>query len=153
MIKVDAKTMTEREDGIVEVEAIASAEAIGDGKPVAGFYVRRRFHRERFLIAKPEDFSPTWMRFVDVPPGDWEGKIRSNEWVGAKGKEVKRPLTAEEIQEHMAVPELTPLEIQKQRARARANNPMSMREVSDQVAIPNEINTATGQVEPRRSRA
>ena len=62
--------------GTVMVRAVAHGEAINDGRPVAGFFVRRRYDGDRFLLASPDEFSPTWMRFEDTPPKEWDAVLK-----------------------------------------------------------------------------
>lgn len=63
--------------GIVRVRAIASPDKQMDARPVAGFFVRRRYHGDIFAIAKWEEFSTRWMEFVDQPPQEWIEKIQA----------------------------------------------------------------------------
>lgn len=69
-----AQVETER-PGTVKVRAKAAPGHELDARPIGGFYVRRRYEGDVFYIAKPEDFSPRWMEFVDQPPKDWLEKI------------------------------------------------------------------------------
>lgn len=73
---VQVITENENPRGFVRVQAVAEDSKLGDGRPVAGYYYQRRYHGQTFLIERPEDFSPRWMRFVDEPPEDWVAKIK-----------------------------------------------------------------------------
>lgn len=73
---VQVITETENPRGFVLVEAQAHESRMGDGRPIAGFYVQRRYHGQRFRIEKPEEFSPNWMRFVEDPPKEWVEKLK-----------------------------------------------------------------------------
>lgn len=55
----------------VLVRAIANESRINDGRPVAGFFVRRRYHGDTFNIQHPSEFSAAWMEFVEDPPEEW----------------------------------------------------------------------------------
>jgi hypothetical protein len=72
---VTVVTQIENPEGTVLVQAVAHADRMDDAHPIAGFYVRRRYHGDTFLIARPEDFSPIWMRFVNDPPKEWKDKL------------------------------------------------------------------------------
>lgn len=80
---------TER-DGIVTVEAFSeeavagaspgvSGKVLADANKPAGFFVRRRYHGDRFKINDWKEFSPKWMRFVDTPPEGWIEQINARE--------------------------------------------------------------------------
>ena len=71
---VQAVTEIEK-PGTVLVQAVASADRMDDAHPIAGFFVRRRYHGDTFMIASPEEFSPKWMRFVEEPPKEWKEKL------------------------------------------------------------------------------
>lgn len=73
-----AQVETEK-PGTVRVRAKAAPGHELDARPIGGFYVRRRFAGDEFKIAKPEDFSPRWMEFVDQPPKEWLDKISIRE--------------------------------------------------------------------------
>lgn len=60
----------------VYVRALASTGKLNDGKPVAGFLLRRRYHGDIFALQHPQEFSPNWMEFVDMPPDNWVKEIR-----------------------------------------------------------------------------
>lgn len=62
--------------GFVMVCAIAHGERMNDGRPVAGFFVRRRYEGDRFMLADPSEFSPVWMRFEDPIPKEWEAPLK-----------------------------------------------------------------------------
>jgi len=69
---------TER-PGTVAVRAKAAPGREMDAKPIAGFYVRRRFAGETFKINDWKEFSPRWMEFIDEPPAEWLTKIKARE--------------------------------------------------------------------------
>lgn len=69
-----ATTETER-PGKILVRAKAAPGRENDAKPVAGFFVRRRYAGDEFRINDWNEFSPRWMEFVDEPPKDWLKKI------------------------------------------------------------------------------
>lgn len=69
-VSAQVQTVTEK-PGLVRVVAFASRDRKDDAKPIAGFFVRRRYAGSDFLLAKPEEFSPRWMRFVEAPPKEW----------------------------------------------------------------------------------
>ena len=74
---IQVVTEIENPNAHVAVKAIAPIDRQDDARPVAGFYVRRRYHGDEFMIEKAEEFSPTWMRFVDTPPDEWIAAIKS----------------------------------------------------------------------------
>lgn len=78
LLKVQVET---ERPGIVQVRAKAAPGREMDSKPVAGFFVRRRFEGDVFMIAEWHEFSPRWMEFVDPDkvPKDWIEKIESRE--------------------------------------------------------------------------
>lgn len=78
MAVLKVQVETER-DGIVRVRALAAPGREMDAKPVAGFFVRRRFEGDEFMLANWHEFSPRWMQFVDKPPQDWLDKINARE--------------------------------------------------------------------------
>lgn len=80
---VQVVTETEK-PGLVMVRAVATGERAKDGRPVAGFFVRRRYDGDRFMIAKPEEFSANWMRFEDQPPKEWVSIIKKRTGVDAE---------------------------------------------------------------------
>lgn len=69
---------TER-PGIVKVRAKAAPGREMDARPVAGFFVRRRYEGDEFMINDWQEFSPRWMEFVDDPPPEWIEKIKARE--------------------------------------------------------------------------
>lgn len=69
---------TER-PGIVTVRAKAAPGHESDARPIAGFFVRRRYEGDTFKINAWHEFSPRWMEFVDDPPADWIEKIKGRE--------------------------------------------------------------------------
>jgi hypothetical protein len=74
---IAAQVITETEKpGTVLVRAFANQDRMGDARPIAGFFVRRRYHGDTFLLARPEEFSPTWMRFVNDPPAEWADQLK-----------------------------------------------------------------------------
>ncbi len=73
-----AQVETER-PGKVLVRAKAAPGKDGDGRPIGGFYVRRRYAGDEFRINDWQEFSPRWMEFVDEPPKDWIEKIEGRE--------------------------------------------------------------------------
>lgn len=60
----------------VLVRALASTGKLNDGKPVAGFLLRRRYHGDVFALQHPKEFTPNWMEFVESPPESWVKEIR-----------------------------------------------------------------------------
>jgi hypothetical protein len=113
---VQVQTEVENPNGRIAVKAVAPAERMDDGRPVAGFYVRRRYHGDEFMIEKAADFSPKWMRFVDTPPEDWVTTIKSRyphfdadeamvedepltakQRADARRKEMQRPLSMSQV--------------------------------------------------------
>lgn len=72
------ETVTEK-PGIVTVQAIKPDSVMTRENQMVGFFVRARREGDRFQIARWEEFSPRWMRFVDQPPEDWAEKIRARE--------------------------------------------------------------------------
>lgn len=61
----------------VLVRAVAQPGRLMDGRPVAGFLVRRRYHGEKFFIQSAKEFSANWMEFIDQPPKEWLPVIKS----------------------------------------------------------------------------
>ena len=78
MAVLRVQTETER-PGIITVRAKAAPGREMDAKPVAGFFVRRRFEGDTFKINEWHEFSPRWMEFVDNPPQEWLDKINARE--------------------------------------------------------------------------
>lgn len=76
VLKVQVET---EKPGIVLVRAKAAPGREGDSRPIAGFYVRRRYEGDTFKINEWHEFSPRWMEFVDQPPPDWLEKIEARE--------------------------------------------------------------------------
>lgn len=77
------ETITEIK-GAALVEAIKADTTMERDGQLVGFYVRGRRQGDQFEIARWEDFSPRWMRFVDVPPEGWVGKIEAREKLRGK---------------------------------------------------------------------
>jgi hypothetical protein len=123
---VQVITEIEKPDGRVLVEAIASKERDGDARPIAGFFVRRRYHGDRFRIASPQEFSATWMRFVEEPPKDWQDKI-------------KKFTKVDDIADLMYQPPVDP------------NKPFSMSELQERDRHSMTMNYSNGKVVPRRN--
>lgn len=65
--------------GVCTVEAFKPAAMMDREGQMVGFFVRSRHVGDRFQIAKWEDFSPRWMKFVDQIPEGWEEKIKERE--------------------------------------------------------------------------
>lgn len=80
--------------GVCMVEAFRPASMMEREGQMVGFFVRARHERDRFQIAKWEDFSPRWMRFVDPIPEGWEEKIQEREKLRGQIADLSR---AEEI--------------------------------------------------------
>lgn len=76
LLKVQVET---ERPGIVKVRAKAAPGREGDARPIAGFFVRRRYEGDEFMIADWKEFSPRWMEFVDTPPDGWVEKIKARE--------------------------------------------------------------------------
>lgn len=90
------ETVTEQ-PGICTVEAFRPAGMMEREGQMVGFFVRARHERDQFQIAKWEDFSPRWMKFVGSIPEGWEEKLQE--------REAKRGLVAElSIAEERATP-------------------------------------------------
>lgn len=78
MAVLQVQVETER-PGTVTVRAKAAPGREMDARPVAGFYVRRRYEGDTFKISDWKEFSPRWMEFVDDPPAEWLEKIKARE--------------------------------------------------------------------------
>lgn len=76
LLKVQVET---ERPGIVTVRAKAAPGREMDSRPIAGFYVRRRYEGDEFKISTWQEFSPRWMEFVDTPPQDWLDNIKARE--------------------------------------------------------------------------
>lgn len=63
--------------GTVMVRAVASADKQDDARPVAGFFVRRRYHGDTFMLADWKEFSPRWMQFMGDVPTEWLDSIKA----------------------------------------------------------------------------
>lgn len=118
------EVQTEVDGGKVRVRAIAPNGRINDARPVAGFFIRRRYHGEEFLIASWDQFYPSWMEFVDQPPEEWKSKIQ-------KAKDA-RDHSLEQIKAHDQI------------MRERMQQTVSMGELLHQPG--SQMDTATGQV-------
>ncbi len=59
----------------VRVRALAAKGHETDARPVGGFFIRRRYAGEEFVIPRWELFSPNWMEFVEEPPAKWKEMI------------------------------------------------------------------------------
>lgn len=94
------QVMTERppSQSDVMVRAVAGAGQINDGKPVAGFFMRRRYHGDTFFIQNADEFSTRWMEFVDAPPESWVANIKKREkdWENRSSFEERKAETARE---------------------------------------------------------
>lgn len=79
MLAAQVKVETERasSNNDVLVRAIAQPGRMNDGRPLAGFLLRRRYHGETFYIQNASEFSAKWMEFVDEPPEGWLPVIRT----------------------------------------------------------------------------
>lgn len=155
-IEATVKVETEK-DGIILVEAVADEARMGDGRPVAGWFVRRRYHGERFLLEKPEEFSARWMRFVDVPPKDWvEALTQTRKRIGPDG----RPMKDQEgkvvlytilpegdvVEDYILAPEL---DQRDPRNRREDNSPFSMADLARRSKEAVELDYNTGK--PRKT--
>jgi hypothetical protein len=78
MALLRAQVETER-PGIVTVRAKAAPGREMDARPIAGFFVRRRYEGDTFQINDWVEFSPRWMEFIDKPPDGWIEKIQERE--------------------------------------------------------------------------
>jgi hypothetical protein len=76
VLKVQVET---EKPGTVLVRAKAAPGREGDSRPIAGFYVRRRYEGDTFKISEWHEFSPRWMEFIDTPPDGWIEKIQARE--------------------------------------------------------------------------
>ncbi len=67
--------------GLVPVRAKPAPGHELDGRPIGGFYIRRRWAGEQFAINDWREFSPRWMEFVDetAVPKDWWDKLKIRE--------------------------------------------------------------------------
>lgn len=72
------ETVTEQ-PGICTVEAFRPAGMMEREGQMVGFFVRARHEKDQFQIAKWEEFSPRWMKFVGSIPEGWEEKIQERE--------------------------------------------------------------------------
>lgn len=72
------ETVTEQ-PGVCTVEAFRPASMMEREGQMVGFFVRKRHRGDQFQIAKWEDFSPRWMKFVGSIPEGWEEKIKERE--------------------------------------------------------------------------
>lgn len=72
------ETVTEQ-PGVCTVEAFKPATMMDREGQMVGFFVRARHAGDRFQIAKWEDFSTKWMKFVDAIPEGWEEKLKERE--------------------------------------------------------------------------
>lgn len=77
------ETVTEQ-PGVCTVEAFKPVQMMDREGQMVGFFVRARHAGDRFQIAKWEDFSPRWMKFVDHIPDGWKEKIEARE--GLRGQ-------------------------------------------------------------------
>lgn len=68
-VVVETERQSSKSD--VLVRAVASGSRMNDGRPVAGFMFRRRYHGDIFAIKDAKEFSPNWMEFVDGTPEKW----------------------------------------------------------------------------------
>jgi len=78
MAVLQVQVETER-NGTVAVRAKAAPGREMDSRPIAGFYVRRRFEGDVFKINDWKEFSPRWMEFVETPPNGWQEQIDARE--------------------------------------------------------------------------
>jgi len=122
---VQVVTEVENPEGSVLVQAVAHVDRQDDSHPLAGFYVRRRYHGDQFMIAAPEEFSPVWMRFVNDPPKEWRDKL------GARLKKLQREETVDEL-------------------KVDPNAPFSMTDLQEQNRRSAAMNYATGKVKSAR---
>lgn len=77
------QVMTEIEKpGTVMVQAFSEKGFTRQNEAI-GFFVRRRRHGDKFMIADWKEFSPRWMKFVDSPPAEWAEKIEAKYGKGA----------------------------------------------------------------------
>jgi hypothetical protein len=65
--------------GGVRVRALAAKGHETDARPIAGFYVRRRYAGDEFEIPNWQTFSSNWMEFIEEPPKEWREKIEERE--------------------------------------------------------------------------
>jgi len=74
----NVQVMTERPASGTDVlvRAVANGNTSMDGKPLAGFFTRRRYQGDTFFIQKPEEFSAKWMEFAEDPPTSWLATIK-----------------------------------------------------------------------------
>lgn len=160
--KVNVETDVQERGGIVMVQAVAPQNRINDSRPIAGAYLKRRYHDEKFLIRSPEQFSITWMRFVDEPPASWV-EFLTKRWeshanmLNANRQEwdpQTEPTTMDEAMLPPDLSHLTPMQREALANRKRNEQAamMSMNDIAEQARTPNEINTSTGQVQPRPRR-
>lgn len=85
----------------VRVRCLAAKGHEGDARPISGFYIRRRYEGDEFLIPSWEMFSSNWMEFVDEPPAEWLEKLEERDQrkieVAAKAAEQREPPSAEDL--------------------------------------------------------
>jgi hypothetical protein len=74
---VQVMTERPRTGNDVLVRAVANESQMSDGKPMAGFFIRRRYHGDTFYIRKASEFSARWMEFIDTPPDAWLASIKN----------------------------------------------------------------------------
>src|SRR5687767_12106668 len=70
----DELSPDQQRDG-VRVRALAAKGRELDARRVGGFFIRRRYAGDEFVIPRWELFSPNWMEFVDEPPAKWKEMI------------------------------------------------------------------------------
>lgn len=123
--------------GVCWVEAFKPTSMMDREGQMVGFFVRARHVGDRFQIAKWEDFSPRWMRFVDPLPEGWEAKIQEREKLRGQIADLSR---AEE--------RATPTDKLLQVARHAAEGVALSQIASAQEA--GTINYATGKITPKK---
>jgi hypothetical protein len=75
---IDELTPAEARSG-VRVRAKTAKGHEDDARPIGGFYIKRRYAGDEFIITKPEQFSQVWMEFVDEPPAEWVTAMKLND--------------------------------------------------------------------------
>jgi hypothetical protein len=85
----------------VRVRCLAAKGHEGDARPISGFYVRRRYEGDEFMIPNWEMFSSNWMEFAEEPPADWREKIEARDQrkleIAAKAAEKHEQPRAEDL--------------------------------------------------------
>lgn len=120
--------------GTVLVEAFAPDGAFLRANQAVGFFVRRRKAGDQFKIARWDEFSPHWMKFVGEPPAEWVEKIKAREALYQRNAEIA---TVEQGR--------TAAERTREIAREAASSVMSLAQAGSKEPA-GEFHTSSGQV-------